>query len=178
MIMQYYKRCRSCHSVSKSSVGCSKVCVNNFLRWNVQSGHRVAERGVKLLPAVICLLKWGALQLPILSPNILQCSQTYCAIILSFVYTSAPLMRCTVRMRRISGARLINFPQTLGEQRTPNAWGRIQFSLSLHKKLTNFGSQRAVCKLFADGAAQVCSPIQTYEHLVREPFGALVYTRL
>ncbi len=35
-----------------------------------------------------------------------------------------------------------------------------------------------VCELFADGVAQVCSPIHTYAHLVREPFGALMYTRL
>ncbi len=40
----------------------------------------------------------------------------------SFVYTSATLMRCVVCMRRVSGARLINFPRTRGEQRTPGAW--------------------------------------------------------
>ncbi len=35
-----------------------------------------------------------------------------------------------------------------------------------------------VCKLFTDGAAQVRSPVHTYAHLVREPFGTLLYTRL
>ncbi len=60
------------HSVSENSVGCSNVCGNNCPRWSVQSGHMVAECGVKPLSAIICLMKWRALQLPILSPNILQ----------------------------------------------------------------------------------------------------------
>ncbi len=47
---------------------------------------------------------------------------------------------------------------------------RIQFSLCSRKKPTNFGSQRMVCEPFADGAAQVRSPVHTYAHLVREPF--------
>ncbi len=60
-------------SVSKSSIGCWKVCGNDCLRRSVQSGHMVAEVDVKSLSAIICLMKWGALQFPILSPNILQC---------------------------------------------------------------------------------------------------------
>ncbi len=42
--------------------------------------------------------------------------------VLNLVYTSAPLTRCTVRMRRVFGARLIYFLRTWGEQRTPGAW--------------------------------------------------------
>ncbi len=61
------------YSVSKSSIGCWKMCGNDCLRWSVQSGYMVAEVGVKPLSAIICLMKWGAFQLPILSPNILQC---------------------------------------------------------------------------------------------------------
>ncbi len=60
------------YSVSKSSIGCSKVCRNDYLRRSVQSDHMVAEGYVKPLSAIICLTKWGALQLSILSPNILQ----------------------------------------------------------------------------------------------------------
>ncbi len=36
--------------------------------------------------------------------------------------------------------------------------------------LTNFSSQQTVCEPFADGAAQVCSLVHTYAHLVRKPF--------
>ncbi len=62
------------YNLSKNSVSCSKVCGNDCLRRSVQSGHMVAERGVKKpLSATICLMEWGVLQLPILSPNILQC---------------------------------------------------------------------------------------------------------
>ncbi len=60
------------HNVSESSIGSWKVCGNDYLRQSVQSGHMVAEGGVKPLSAIICLMKWGSLQLPILSPNILQ----------------------------------------------------------------------------------------------------------
>ncbi len=49
------------YSVSKSSVCCSKVCGND------------CQCGVKPLSATNCLMKWGTLQLPVLSPNILQC---------------------------------------------------------------------------------------------------------
>ncbi len=41
---------------------------------------------------------------------------------LNLVYTSTPLTRCAVRVRRLFGAWLINFPQTRGEQRTPCVW--------------------------------------------------------
>ncbi len=37
------------YSVSKSSASCSKVCGNNYPRRSVQSGHMVAEHGVKPL---------------------------------------------------------------------------------------------------------------------------------
>ncbi len=47
--------------VSKSSVGCSKVCENNSPRWSVPSCHMAAECGIKPLSAIICLMKWGAL---------------------------------------------------------------------------------------------------------------------
>ncbi len=56
-------------SVSKSFAGCLKVCGNDCPRRSVQSGHMVAEGGFKPLSAVICLMEWGVLQLPILSPN-------------------------------------------------------------------------------------------------------------
>ncbi len=48
----------------------------------------------------------------------------------------------------------------------------IQFSLCSHKRPTNFGSRWMVCEPFADGAAQVCSPIHTYRNLVRKPFAS------
>ncbi len=59
----------------------------------------------------------------------------------------------------------------------------IQFSLCSRKKLTNFGSQRMVVEPFADGAAQVRSPVYTYVHLFCKLFasgllGVLVYMRL
>ncbi len=38
----------------------------------------------------------------------------------------------------------------------------IQFPLCLRKNPTNFGLWWMVCQPFADGAAQVCSPIHTY----------------
>ncbi len=47
---------------------------------------------------------------------------------------------------------------------------RIQFALCSRKKPTNFGLRRMVCEPFADGSAQVRSPIHTYVHLVRKPF--------
>ncbi len=59
-------------SVSKSSIGCWKVCGNDRLRCSVQSGHMVAEGSVKPLSVIICLMKWGALQLPCLSYPISQ----------------------------------------------------------------------------------------------------------
>ncbi len=58
-------------SVSKRYAGCLKVCGNDFLKGSVPSGYMVAECGVKPLSAITCLMKWGALQLPILSPSIL-----------------------------------------------------------------------------------------------------------
>ncbi len=91
----------------------------------------------------------------------------------SFVHTSAPLTHWAVWVRRVSGLQLINFPQTWGEQRTlvhGKDSRRIQLSLCSWKKPTNFGSQRTVCELFGDDAAQVRSPIHTYTHLVRERF--------
>ncbi len=100
---------------------------------------------------------------------------------LNLVYSSAPLTCWAIRVWRVFGTRLINFPRTWGEQRTPGAWKKhpahpVLFVFA--KKLTNFDSRRMVCEPFADSAAQVCSPIHIYAHLVREPFGALVYTRL
>ncbi len=61
------------YSVLKSSVCCSKVCGNDRPRRSFQSGYVIAEQGVKPLSGIICLMKWGALQLSILSSNILQC---------------------------------------------------------------------------------------------------------
>ncbi len=53
-------------------------------------------------------------------------------------------------------------------ERTPDA----SSSLCVHaKKMTNFSSRQTVCKLFADSAAHVRSPIHTYAHLVYELFG-------
>ncbi len=89
---------------------------------------------------------------------------------LSFAYTSVPLMRCAIRVWCVNGTRLINFSRTWDEQRTPNAWRCIQFSLCSCKKPTNFSLRWMVCELFANGAAQVRSPIHTYGHLVREQF--------
>ncbi len=78
------------YSASKSSVRCSKVCWNDRPIWSVQSGQMVTECGVKPLSAIICLMKWGALQFPSLSSNILQCwfiiFQTYRANILNTWY--------------------------------------------------------------------------------------------
>ncbi len=44
-------------SVSKSSAGSSKVYGNDCLRKSVQRGHMAAERGVKPLSAINCLMK-------------------------------------------------------------------------------------------------------------------------
>ncbi len=46
------------------------------------------------------------------------------------------------------------------------------------QKMTNFVLWRMVYEPFTDGVAQVCSPIHTYAHLVREPFGTHQYTGL
>ncbi len=59
-------------------------------------------------------------------------------------------------------------------ERTPS----VSIFFVFAPKLTNFGSRRTVCEPFADGTAQVCSPVHTYAHLVREPFGTLMYTML
>ncbi len=98
-----------------------------------------------------------------------------CLIICKALYTRARRLRTA---SFTCGVWLINFLRTCGEQRTPGAWRRIQFSLCSHKKPTNFGLRRMVWEPFADSAAQVHSPIHTYTHLVREPFDVLVYTRL
>ncbi len=45
------------YNVSKSSIGCWKVFGSDCLRRSVQSGHMVAEGGVKPLSAIICLMK-------------------------------------------------------------------------------------------------------------------------
>ncbi len=83
---------------------------------------------------------------------------------LNLVYTSAPLMRCTICVWCLFGTRLINFPRTWGEW-TPVAWkGHLE--------------HRTVCEPFADGAVQVRSPILPYAHLVCESFGVPVYTSL
>ncbi len=105
--------------------------------------------------------------LPLFNKNSTRLDHT-----LSFVYMSAPLTCCVVRARRVSGMWLINFPRTWGEQRTPDAWRHIQISLCLGKKLTNFDLWRMVCEPFADSAAQVCSPVHTHEHLVRDLFAS------
>ncbi len=57
MIIQCYKKYSLC-------LYFVKVCGNDYLRRSVQSGHMVAERGVKPLSTIICLMKWDALQLP------------------------------------------------------------------------------------------------------------------
>ncbi len=93
------------------------------------------------------------------------------------LYTRARRLRAALF---VWGARLINFPRTWGEQRTHGAWkGRASSSFCVRaKKPTNFDSWWMVCEPFTDGAVQVRSPVYTYMHLVCEPFGALVYTRL
>ncbi len=84
--------------------------------------------------------------------------------------------RAAYTLHRLRAVWLINFPWTWGEQRTPGAWRRIQFSSCLRKKPTNFGSRWTVCELFADGAAQVRSPIHRYAHLVHKPFTSGLWT--
>ncbi len=87
------------------------------------------------------------------------------------------------------GARLINFPQTWGEQRTPSAWkGHPTPSSFLCVRAKNW--QISVCGEWYANHSQMarrkfCRPVHTYAHLVckpfarvREPFGVLVYTRL
>ncbi len=109
------------------------------------------------------------------------------AFTLNLLYTSAPLTRCAVCVRRVFGPWLINFSRTWGEQRTPGAaWKgqpmhgkdtrHIQFSLCSHTNPTNFGLRRTVYKPFADGAVQVCSPIHTYAHLVCKQFASSLWT--
>ncbi len=84
-------------------------------------------------------------------------------------------MRCAIRVRRVFGTWLINCPRTIGEQRTPGAWSGHPAHPVLFvflQKPTNFGSWRMVGEPFANSAAQVCSPIYTYVHLVCEPFAS------
>ncbi len=45
------------YNMSKRSIGCWKVCGNDCMRQSVQSGHMVADGGVKPLSAIICLMK-------------------------------------------------------------------------------------------------------------------------
>ncbi len=66
------------------------------------------------------------------------------------------------------GARLINFHEPEASKGHP----AHPVLLCSHKKLTNFGSQRTVCKPFVDGAAQVCSTVHTYAHLFRKLFAS------
>ncbi len=76
-------------------------------------------------------------------------------------------------------AWLINLPWTWGEQRTPGAWKGQPVHPVLFvfaQKPTNFGLQQTVCEPFADGAAQVRSPVHTYAHLVCEPFASGSWT--
>ncbi len=69
------------------------------------------------------------------------------------------------------GARLIYFPRkdTRRMQRTPVASNSLCVRAK-NKKPTNFSSLRMVCEPFTDSAAQVCSPVYTYSHLVRKWF--------
>ncbi len=104
---------------------------------------------------------------------------------ISFVYTSAPLTHCIICMQRISGTRLINFPRTWGEQRTPNAWSRIQFSLcSCKNRQISVRSERyAKCSQMVQHRFAILSShmriwFANRSQAVHKPFCALVYTRL
>ncbi len=105
--------------------------------------------------------------------------------IVSFVYMSALLTRCTVRMWRISSAWLINFLQTCGEQKTPSAWKGNSTHLVLFvfaQKTDKFrfvvNGMRNICGWRSAGS-QSCPHIRAFgSRAVRKPFGVLVYTRL
>ncbi len=70
-----------------------------------------------------------------------------------------------------NGLRTVRTRHAVNEFSTNLRWirdtWRTQFILFSRKKLTNFGSWQVVCEPFADGAAHACSPIHTYDHLVR-----------
>ncbi len=99
---------------------------------------------------------------------------------LNLVYTSTLLTHCAIRVRRIFGARLINFPQTWGKQRTPGSSGSLcvraknrQISvrsewyanhsrmvqcmfavLSTHKRIWFANCSRVVCEPFDEQVIQ------------------------
>ncbi len=105
--------------------------------------------------------------------------------LLNLVYMSAPLTRCAVCVRWVFGVRLINFPRTWGEQRTPGAWKRHL----VHPVLFVFVQQTDKFQFAANGMRTIrrwCSAgTQSHPHIrafssraVCEPFSALVYIRL
>ncbi len=97
---------------------------------------------------------------------------------LSFVYTDYSLRRSrAARIWRAINSFSANLRRAKDTRCMERMTRRIQFYLCSQKKLTNFGSQRMVCELFADGAAQVRSLVYTDANLVRKPC-ALMYTRL
>ncbi len=80
--------------------------------------------------------------------------------------------RAAYMLHRVFGVWLINFPRIWGEQRTPGAWK----GHPAHPVLFAFIQKTDKFRFAANGMWTVCG--HTYAHLVREPFGALVYTRL
>ncbi len=73
-------------------------------------------------------------------------------------------MRCAVRVWRVSGAWLINFHEPEVSKGNPvhrKDTQRIQFSLCLRKKRTNFGLRRMVCEPFTIQRACVYEALGT-----------------
>ncbi len=105
-------------------------------------------------------------------------------VVYNLVYTSAPFTCYAVRMRRVFGAQLINFPWTWGEQRTSGAWK----GHPAHPVLFVFVQKTDKFRFAANGMRTVrgwrTAGSQSHPHIrafgtptVRESFGALVYTR-
>ncbi len=109
-------------------------------------------------------LFWSKKSLLFNTENVKRC--------LNLVYRSAPLTRCAVCVRRVFGARLITFPRTRGERRTPGAWKWHTAHLVLlvfAQKTKKFWFAEWYAP-FVHGAAQVRNPVHTYVHLVRKWF--------
>ncbi len=101
----------------------------------------------------------------ILNTGCLKCLRFENWLHLSFVYTSAPLTRCALRMWRASSARLINFLRTWGEQRTPGEWKGhpthpvlFVFALRTDKFLFVANGMRTIC-------GWRCTDLQSRPHI-------------
>ncbi len=94
--------------------------MSNFVQISIQCNFRyvffiVHMMGLPIFSYSIFHPRYGS------TNNQLYPSFWMCCL-LNLVYTSVPLTRCAIRMHCVFGARLINFPQTWGEQKTRDEW--------------------------------------------------------